>query len=82
MERDPNMLRNLLDICKVLGIGRRRFLRYFKEASPPMPVQFDGFSTFQVKLNLVPTLLIMNCSGIALAKAWIDFQPVQCMGII
>ena len=38
------MLRNKEEICAVLGIGRRRFLRYLKEAAPPMPVRFDGFS--------------------------------------
>ncbi|WP_081429672.1 hypothetical protein [Solidesulfovibrio magneticus] len=38
------MLLNKEEICAVLGIGRRRFIRYLKEVSPPMPVRFDGFS--------------------------------------
>ncbi|WP_428569881.1 MAG: hypothetical protein ACP59X_11980 [Solidesulfovibrio sp. DCME] len=53
MERDPNMLRNLRDICKVLGIGRRRFERYFRQAEPPMPVRFDGFSYIADKEELL-----------------------------
>jgi len=44
MMDEGTMLRNKEEICAVLGIGRRRFSRYLKDASPPMPVRFDGFS--------------------------------------
>ena len=38
------MLQNREEICKALGIGRKRFYRYRAEADPPMPVRYDGFA--------------------------------------
>ena len=42
--RDPDSLGNMQEICACLGIGRRRFEKWRRDAEPPMPVHFDGYS--------------------------------------
>lgn len=37
------MLRNREEICRFLGIGRKRFYKWLR-MTPPLPARFDGYS--------------------------------------
>jgi len=65
---NAEMLMTKEAICQTLHIGERRFRKWYKGATPPMPVRFDGYSYIADATKLIEWHKEFTASGCMVTK--------------